>query len=260
MLNWKENLVKSNILLHYILKKIGDYMKIKVSLFDSTTDDLTIVIDLLRASTTIIVALNNFNKVIPVNNDEQAFKIKEEHPDTILAGERDLKTIEGYNITNSPKMIQNYTGNIFVINTTNGTKVLEKIKNRNEKIKVLIGASINARKLAMKSLEMADHEIELIMAGRHEKFNIEDCVGAGLIVNEIIKIAHERNIEIELDESALAAKIIAEDTNRAKELIGNSQASKRLTKIGLESDVKLCQQLNSMDIVGLYENNEIIKI
>ena len=64
MLNWKENLVKSNILLHYILKKIGDYMKIKVSLFDSTTDDLTIVIDLLRASTTIIVALNNFNKVI----------------------------------------------------------------------------------------------------------------------------------------------------------------------------------------------------
>ena len=66
-------------------------------------------------------------------------------------------------------------------------------------------------------------------------------------VNEIIKIAHERNIEIELDESALAAKIIAEDTNRAKELIGNSQASKRLSKIGLESDVKLCQQLNSMD-------------
>ena len=35
-------------------------MKIKVSLFDSTTDDLTIVIDLLRASTTIIGALNNF--------------------------------------------------------------------------------------------------------------------------------------------------------------------------------------------------------
>ena len=102
-------------------------------------------------------------------------------------------------IENNRKILREWetSGDIFVINTTNGTKVLEKIKNRNEKIKVLVGASINARKLAMKSLEMADHEIELIMAGRHEKFNIEDCVGAGLIVNEIIKIAHERNIEIE---------------------------------------------------------------
>ena len=115
-------------------------MKIKTSLFNSTTDDLTIVIDLLRASTTIIVALNNFNKVIPVNNDKIAFKIKEEYPDAILAGEKDLNTIEGYDITNSPKIIQDYVGDIFVINTTNGTKVLENIKNRNENVKVLVAS------------------------------------------------------------------------------------------------------------------------
>lgn len=235
-------------------------MKIKTSLFNSTTDDLTIVIDLLRASTTIIVALNNFNKVIPVNNDKLAFKIKEEYPDAILAGEKDLNTIEGYDITNSPKIIQDYVGDIFVINTTNGTKVLENIKNRNENVKVLVGAGINARALAIKSLEMADHEIELIMAGRHETFNIEDCIGAGLIINEIVDVAKERNIKIELEESAIAAMILAEDKNRAKELIGNSWGSKKLTKIGLKDDVEICQQLNTLDIVGLYENDEITKI
>ncbi len=235
-------------------------MIIKTALFNSTTDDLTVVIDLLRASTTICVALNNFKKVIPVNNDELAFKIKEEHPDAILAGEKDLNTIEGYDITNSPETIREYGGDIFVINTTNGTKVLENIKNRNENIKVLVGAGINARALAEKSLEMADNEIELIMAGRHETFNIEDAVGAGLIVNEIIEVAREKNIEIELEESALAVKILAEDKERSRELIAASWGAKRLSKIGLKGDVEICREINTLDIVGLYENGEITKI
>lgn len=235
-------------------------MKIKTSLFNSTTDDLTIVIDLLRASTTIIVALNNFNKVIPVNNDEKAFKIKEKHPDAILGGEKNLKTIEGYDITNSPEIIQNYHGDIFVINTTNGTEVLEKIEKRDKNITVLVGAGINAKAIASKSLEMADHEIELIMAGRHQSFNIEDAVGAGLIVDEMINVAQEKGIEIELDESALAAKLLAEDKVKAKELISNSMAAGRLVDIGLKGDVELCQQLNTIDTVGLYENGAIRKI
>lgn len=235
-------------------------MIIKTALFNSTTDDLTVVIDLLRASTTICVALNNFKTVIPVNNDELAFKIKEEHPDAILAGEKDLNTIEGYDITNSPETIREYEGDIFVINTTNGTKVLENIKNRNENIKVLVGAGINARALAEKSLEMADNEIELIMAGRHETFNIEDAVGAGLIVNEIIEVAREKNIEIELEESALAVKILAEDKERSRELIAASWGAKRLSKIGLKGDVEICREINTLDIVGLYENGEITKI
>lgn len=235
-------------------------MKIKTSLFNSTTDDLTIVIDLLRASTTIIVALNNFNKVIPVNSNEKAFKIKEEYPDAILAGEKDLRTIDGYDITNSPEKIQEYSGDIFVINTTNGTEVLENIKKRNEDITVLVGASINAKALAIKALKMANSEIELIMAGRHKKFNIEDCVGAGLIINEIVKIAHEKNIELEIDEASLAAMLLAEDKNRAKELIGNSMASERLRKLGLNCDVEICQELNTRNIVGLYDKDEIIKI
>ena len=221
-------------------------MKVKTALFNSTTDDLTIVIDLLRASTTITVALNNFAKVIPVNNDEKAFEIKRKHPNAVLAGERDLNTIEGYDITNSPDIIQNYSGDIFVINTTNGTKVLENIKQRNNDIKVLVGAGINARALAIKSLEMAENEIELIMAGRHEKFNIEDCIGAGLIINEILDIAREKSIDIELDESSLAAKLLAKDKTKAKELIGNSWGAKKLIKIGLVKDVEICQELNTI--------------
>lgn len=235
-------------------------MKIKTSLFNSTTKDLTIVIDLLRASTTIIVALEKFNKVIPVNEDKKAFKIKEEHPDAILAGEKDLNTIEGYDITNSPEIISEYEGDIFVINTTNGTKVLENIKNRDKNITVLIGSGINAEKVAEKALTLANEEIELIMAGRHETFNIEDAIGAGLIVDEIIKKAEEENIPIDLDESAWAVQLLAEDKEKAREIIGKSWGSTKLSRIGLSGDVRICQEQNTKDIVGIYENGIITRI
>lgn len=235
-------------------------MKIKTSLFNSTTKDLTIVIDLLRASTTITVALEKFNKVIPVNDDDKAFKIKEEHPDAILAGEKDLNTIEGYDITNSPEIIKRYEGDIFVINTTNGTKVLENIKKRDKNITVLIGSGINAKSVAEKALKLANEEIELIMAGRHETFNIEDAIGAGLIVDEIISIAKENNIELEIDESAWAVQLLAEDKEKARDIIGKSWGSTRLSGIGLSGDVRICQEQNTLDIVGIYENGEITKI
>ena len=61
-------------------------MKINVSLYNSRTNDLAIVIDLLRASTTISVALNTFKRIVPINDIDEAIKLKEKH-NAILAGE-----------------------------------------------------------------------------------------------------------------------------------------------------------------------------
>ena len=54
-------------------------MKINVSLYNSQTNDLAIVIDLLRASTTISVALNTFKRIVPINDIDEAIKLKEKH-------------------------------------------------------------------------------------------------------------------------------------------------------------------------------------
>ena len=67
-------------------------MKVTVSLFNSKTKDVAIVIDLLRASTTITIALNTFNKVIPVNTSNEAFELKNKY-NALLAGEDNLKTL-----------------------------------------------------------------------------------------------------------------------------------------------------------------------
>ena len=234
-------------------------MEVNVSLFNSETNDLAIVIDLLRASTTIIMALNTFKKVIPVNSVEKALELKEQH-NTVLAGEIKRLKIEGFDLSNSPKDIQEYSGETLILKTTNGTRVLENIKNRNENVKILVGTAINAKAVAIKALELATDDIELVMAGRHEKFTIEDMIGAGFIINELKTIANSKNIDLKLSESAIVSSLIAADINSALELINSSHSANKLRKLDCYEDIEVCKLINHSEIVPIYNNNQITKL
>lgn len=65
-------------------------MRVNVDLCTTETNDLAIMIDLLRASTTITLALNNFDEVIPVNSTDKAFMLREQYG-AILAGEENAQ-------------------------------------------------------------------------------------------------------------------------------------------------------------------------
>jgi phosphosulfolactate phosphohydrolase-like enzyme len=62
-------------------------MKVSLNLENSDSNDVTIVVDALRASTTIITALENFQTIIPVKNIEDATKLASDNF-AVLAGER----------------------------------------------------------------------------------------------------------------------------------------------------------------------------
>lgn len=231
-------------------------MKINVSLYNSQTNDLAIVIDLLRASTTISVALNTFKRIVPINDIDEAIKLKEKH-NAILAGE--IKSSD-FDVSNSPVQISNYAGDTLILKTTNGTKVLENIKQRNSEVNILVGASINAKTVVQKALDIADNEIELVMAGRHQRFTIEDCIGAGIIINEMVNIAKEKNIYLELSESAKASKIISNNSNIIKQLINTSHSADKLRYLGFGEDIEICSLINKIDTVPIYKNNYIVSL
>ncbi|MBE6493155.1 MAG: 2-phosphosulfolactate phosphatase [Methanosphaera stadtmanae] len=234
-------------------------MKVDVKLFNSETNDLAIVIDLLRASTTITMALNTFNKVIPTNSIENALKLKESEG-AVLAGEIKGMKIDEFDLSNSPKEIQKFSGETLVLRTTNGTKVLENIKNRDKNVKILVGTAINAKAVAKKALKLASNNIELIMAGRHEKFTIEDMVGAGLIINELKNISDSENIKLDLSELAQVSYLISKDVKQASQLIETSHSANKLKSLGCSEDIEFCKLLNYSDIVPVYTNKHIIKL
>lgn len=218
-------------------------MRITLSLDRSYSEDLSIMVDALRASTTIITALQSFNNVIPVKDITNAFKMAEIHK-AILAGERDGAQIDGFDVGNSPVDIKNFKGEVLVLTTTNGTRVLEGMMS-----KVLIGSFINSQAVAQRALELADDHIEVVMAGVKGKFVIEDFLCAG----EIMAHLKDEN----LDEMALASFIASSDRDLVDEAVRNSDSADGLRTLGLDKDIEFSLKRDIYNTVPIYKDGII---
>lgn len=218
-------------------------MKVSLSLDKSYSEDVAIMVDVLRASTTITVAMENFSYIIPVKTIEEAERLGKKYA-AIVAGERRGEAIKSFDTGNSPVEISNFKGNILVITTSNGTRIMDEMK-----AKVLIGPFVNAEAVARKALKLADNHIELVMAGVEGRFAIEDFLGAGEIIANLK--------DQELDEMSQAAFMASRDGNMVKNVIKNSRSAKRLGELGLKNDVIFCLNRNIYDTVPLYENGRI---
>ncbi|MCQ2970139.1 2-phosphosulfolactate phosphatase [Methanobrevibacter gottschalkii] len=222
-------------------------MKVTLSFEKSESSDVSIMVDALRASSTITLALNNFEKVIPCFTPEEAFKLKEKLGG-IVAGERDGKKINGFDLGNSPADIKDYTSDHLILTTSNGTRILENMKST-----VLIGSIINACEVANKSIEIANNHIDVVMAGVKGEFAIEDFLAAGEILYWILQELPDCN----LSEYAKAAVLASRNYESLKESFFNSRSGKRLIELGYESDVELCSLKNISNNVAIYENQEL---
>jgi 2-phosphosulfolactate phosphatase len=218
-------------------------MKVSLSLDKSYSEDVAIMVDVLRASTTMTVAMENFGRIMPVKSIEEAEKLAVKY-DAVLAGERRGAAIKGFDVGNSPVEIANFNGDVLVITTSNGTRILEGMK-----AKVLVGSFVNAKAVAKKAMDMADNHIEIVMAGVEGRFAIEDFLGAGEIIGNLI--------DCNLDENALAAYMSSCNHTMVTNAILNSKSARRLTELGLSNDIDFCIKRNIYDMVPVYENGRI---
>ena len=225
------------------------HMKVTLSFEESVSDDVSIMVDALRASTTITLALNNFKKVIPCFTPEEALDLKNKIGGT-LAGERGGKQIEGFEIGNSPTQIMDLktSDDTLILTTSNGTRILENMHSM-----VLVGSMVNAKAVARKSIKLANGHIDVVMAGVRGEFAIEDYLASGEILYWIDKLSDE----YELSEYAQTAILASRDYDLLKEAILNSRTAKRLIELGYLDDVELSCERNISDNVAKYENNEL---
>jgi len=219
-------------------------MRISLNLEKSISKDVAIMVDVLRASTTITVALETFNNVIPVKSLKTAELMAKKY-DAVLAGERGGANVEWFDTGNSPIQIKNFKGNSLVLTTSNGTRILEGMKAN----KTLIGSFINAESVAAAALKLAHGHIEIVMAGVNGRFAIEDFLGAGEIIRYL------RNND--MDEYAIAALMASRDKNYVDEIVKNSKSARKLEDLGFGADVEFCLKRNIYETVPLYEKGKI---
>lgn len=224
-------------------------MKVTLSFEESESSDVSIMVDALRASSTITLALNKFKKIIPCFTPEEALKLREEFGG-VIAGERKGEQLEGFELGNSPSAIKDYetTEEILILTTSNGTRILENMHST-----VLVGSMVNAESVATKSIELAHDHIDVVMAGVKGKFAIEDYLAAG----EILYWIKENLDDCEISEYAQTAILATRDYESLKESFLNSRTAKRLIELGYMNDVELCCLKNITENVAIYENGEL---
>jgi 2-phosphosulfolactate phosphatase len=221
-------------------------MKVKLSFEKSHSNDLSIMVDVLRASTTITIAMDHFKEVIPVVEHVEALKIAREK-EALIAGERRGSTLDGFDAGNSPIEIQKLSGKTLVLTTSNGTRIMEGMNS-----KVLVGCFTNAHAVAMAAQELSSEEIEIVMAGVEGRFAIEDFLGAGEIISNL------QNQD--LSEYAQAAVMAVQDKNLVKDAVLKSRSAKRLSEIGFKKDIEFCLRANISTNVPQFINKSIKKI
>lgn len=224
-------------------------MKVTLSFEESASSDVSIMVDALRASSTITVALDKFKRVIPCFALEEALKIKETNGG-VVAGERMGKKVEGFDLGNSPTAINDLETweDTLILTTSNGTRILENMHSQ-----VLIGSLINAKAVAKESIGIAKEHIDVVMAGVKGNFAIEDYLASGEILYWISQCLDE----CEISEYAQTAILASKDYESLKDSFINSRTAKRLIELGYENDVDFCCLKNITENVAVYENNQL---
>lgn len=231
-------------------------MKITLSFEKTTTTDVSIMVDALRASSSIVLGLNNFKEIIPCFTPEEAFKLGEEY-NAILAGEREGIKIKGFDIGNSPKAIETYKippekKDTLILTTSNGTRILKDMKST-----VLVGSIVNAEAVGKKSIEIAENEIDVVMAGYKGNFALEDFLASGEVIYWIEKELTDNSIEFEISDFAKAAILASRDYENVKKAFYNCNSGRKLKKLNSQDDVTYCVQKNISDNVAIYKNGKL---
>ncbi|ABR56580.1 2-phosphosulfolactate phosphatase [Methanococcus aeolicus Nankai-3] len=238
------------------------------SAYYNYNDYCVIVIDVLRASTTINVLLELHEKIhiTEVENiDNEMYKDK-----FIKFGEKNGKKIESCDYGNSPLEVRLNKDNILnqlnnndntnnkeiLLATTNGTRVLKSIISDN----IFIGSITNAKYVADYVFNVANEQnknIIIIPSHRKGMFAIEDYIGAGLIAKYILKNANKYDITIDIENLIPAINLVKSDW---KTKIINSASAKNLKNLGYEGDIIFCSSENTQKIVGMYKDGKIVNI
>lgn len=219
------------------------------------SNSIVVVIDILRATSTITTALyNGAKEVIPVDSVGRCIAIGKQI-NGITAGERDGKIAEGLSYGNSPfEYPESFIkGKTLVLTTTNGTKLLHMALDKGAK-EVIIGAFTNVSAVCNHLIEMKK-DVMLACAAWKDRVNLEDTLFAGAVVSKV-----KDHFDINCDSSHIAESLYNTGKNDLYDFLKRNDAShyQRLTGFGLEKDIRYCLTEDAANVLPEYLGGRLV--
>jgi len=228
-------------------------------------DKNVVVVDVLRASSTILTALvNGAKEVIPAENVSVAARISKGLGNSILCGERNGKVIEGFKLGNSPfeyspEIIKSKS---LVFSTTNGTVAIAKSKFAKS---CVLASFLNLNAVVQHLLEI-NEDFTIVCSGKLNDFCVEDSVYAGLIIAKLFEMNNKANYTL-LDSGYISYQIAKQfiyknskpDQHRVLNMFKKSEHGKYLVSLGFDNDLEYCSNIDLLNGLPVFKNN-IIKL
>ena len=219
------------------------------------SNSIVVIIDVLRATSTIATALYNGAKcIIPVDSVTRCMEIGRQI-DGITAGERDGQIAEGLIYGNSPfeyprEFIE---GKTLVLTTTNGTRLLHMALEKGAK-EIITGSFPNLSAVCDHLMQKKQNVI-LGCAAWKDRVNIEDMLFAGAVISIIGK-----HFSINCDSSHIAATMYEKAKKDLFAFMKKNEASHyhRLMNFGLEKDIRYCLTNDGANVLPQYEEGKLV--
>ena len=225
-----------------------------LSLYD-VSSSIVVIIDVLRATSTIATVLYNGAKhIIPVDSVAECIRLGKQI-EGITAGERDGHVAEGLVHGNSPFEYPRefIGGKTLVLTTTNGTKLLHMALEKGAK--GIITGSFPNLSVVCDYLTAMKKPVILGCAAWKNRVNIEDTLFAGAVINRI-----KNHFSINCDSSQIAETMYLDAKEDMYEFMKNKNASHyhRLSKYGLDKDIRYCLTEDVANVLCMYEGGKLV--
>lgn len=180
-------------------------------------DSVAVVIDILRATTTMTTGIaNGAARIVPCVGVDQAHltrqRLSESHSSSsddsdptpvLLGGERLGKPLPGFDLGNAPETYSPSAvrGRTIVMTTTNGTRAMDRCRGAQQ---IVIGSFANLSTI-VQHLSQSDR-VALVCSGTDKHVTCEDVLFAGAVTDELIRAAHGTDEPWEINDQAELAR------------------------------------------------------
>lgn len=214
------------------------------------------VIDVIRATTTIVMALNHgCAGIIPVQTLGEARAVALSlGGGGLLAGERGAAKAVGFELGNSPAEFgrERVEGRTVVLTTTNGTRALRAV----DGARALIATAFLNASAAARWLTRTGLNVLIVCAGKHGRFCLEDAVGGGMLVDRLLSIA-DRSIDL-TDAARAARHLFAAHRDDLLGMLRGSEWGREIIQKGFGTDLEICAQVDLTDVVPVMRDGRLV--
>ncbi len=219
---------------------------------------VVVVIDVLRASTTIVQALaSGARAVMPLADVDDVLNVASRYgrSEVLLAGERRALPIAGFDVGNSPAgmtsaRVQHKT---VLFTTTNGTAAL--LATHGARHVYVAGFTNMTATLSVVAAHVAKGmDVLLVCAGQDRRVALEDAACAGVLLKELLR----KKRTVTLGDAALLARQLGTRYGSDVSRIARDAAHARtLLDAGFAADVDHCLARDHTDVVATYADRQV---